>query len=150
MRSETKLVKTASRGALAGGGERDRLLDDYQAPEADWLVSHNRPGLALASPDSRPRPRRDGQHSGVRKTQQLHRRSGRAGSTCSNVLAFKTLAGQHPGDQDCRRGLASCVLATRAREEGWGRFLCTELRFTPAAVALALVNMLTATIAALI
>ena len=60
-------------------------------------------------------------HSGVRKTQQLHRRSGRAGSTCSNVLAFKTLAGQHPGDQDCRRGLASCVLATRAREEGWGR-----------------------------
>ena len=68
MRSETKLVKTASRGALAGGGERDRLLDDCRTPDTDWLVSYNRPGLALASPDSRPRPRRDGQaQSDVRK-----------------------------------------------------------------------------------
>ena len=58
MRSETKLVKTASRSALAGGGERDRLLDDCKAPEAGWLVSHNRLGQASASPDSS--PRRDG------------------------------------------------------------------------------------------
>ena len=61
MRSETKLVKTASRSALAGGGERDRLLDDYQAPEAGWLVSNNRLGQA----SERPIPRRgalDGQH----------------------------------------------------------------------------------------
>ena len=149
MMPETKLVKTASRSALAGGGERDRLLYDYQATEAGWLVSNNRLGQASEPPDSS--PRRDGRPaSESRKTQQLHRRSGRAGSTCSNVLAFKTLAEQDPGDQDCRRGLASCVLATRAREEGWGRFLCTELRFTPAAVALALVKMLTTTIAALI
>ena len=46
MMPETKLVKTASRSALAGGGERDRLLDDCQAPEAGWLVSHNRLGQA--------------------------------------------------------------------------------------------------------
>ena len=39
MMPETKLVKTASRSALAGGGERDRLLDDCKAPEAGWLVS---------------------------------------------------------------------------------------------------------------
>ena len=52
MMPETKLVKTASRSALAGGGERDRLLDDYQAPEAGWLVSNNRLGQASEPPDS--------------------------------------------------------------------------------------------------
>ena len=57
MRSETKLVKKASRSALAGGGERDRLLDDCRTPETGWLVSHNRPGLASASPDSSPKTR---------------------------------------------------------------------------------------------
>ena len=62
MRSETKLVKTASRSALAGGGERDRLLDDYQAPEAGWLVSNNRLGQASEPPDSSPRREMDGQH----------------------------------------------------------------------------------------
>ena len=55
MRSEIKLVKTASRSALAGGGERDRLLDDYRTPEIGWLVSHNRLGQASALPDSSPR-----------------------------------------------------------------------------------------------
>ena len=39
MMPETKLVKTASRSALAGGGERDRLLDDCKAPEAGRMVS---------------------------------------------------------------------------------------------------------------
>ena len=48
--SETKLVKTASRSALAGGGERDRLLDDYQATEAGWLVSNNRLILTRSAP----------------------------------------------------------------------------------------------------
>ena len=52
---ETKLVKTAGRSALAGGGERDRSLDNCKAPEAGWLVSHNRLGQASASPDSSPR-----------------------------------------------------------------------------------------------
>ena len=33
MMPETKLVKTASRSALAGGGERDRLLDNCRTPE---------------------------------------------------------------------------------------------------------------------
>ena len=33
MMPESKLVKTASRSALAGGGERDRLLNDCKAPE---------------------------------------------------------------------------------------------------------------------
>ena len=50
VRSETKLVKTASRSALAGGGERDRLLDDYQATEAGWLVSNNRLILTRSAP----------------------------------------------------------------------------------------------------
>ena len=49
MRSETKLVKKASRSALAGGGERDRLLDDCKAPEVGWLVSHNRLGQVSLS-----------------------------------------------------------------------------------------------------
>ena len=94
MRSETKLVKTASRSALAGGDERNRLLDDYQAPEAGWLVSNNRLGQASEPPDSS--PRRVGRPaSESRKTQQLHRRSGQAGSRrpCANVLDAQTLAG---------------------------------------------------------
>ena len=108
MRSETKLVKTASRSALAGGGERDRLLDDCQAPEAGWLVSHNRLGHASASPDSS--PRRDGRPaSESSKTQQLHRRSGQAGSRrpCANVLDAQTLAGLRFGDRNWRCCLAS-------------------------------------------
>ena len=56
MRFETKLVKIGSRSALVGGGERDRLLDDRRTPEIGWLISHNRPGLASASP---PIPCRD-------------------------------------------------------------------------------------------
>ena len=96
MRSETKLVKTASRSALAGGGERDRLLYDYQATEAGWLVSNNRLGQASEPPDSS--PRRDGRPaSESRKTQQLHRRSGQAGRRrprpCANVFDAQTLAG---------------------------------------------------------
>ena len=38
MMPETKLVKTASRSALAGGGERDRLLYDYQATDVGRLA----------------------------------------------------------------------------------------------------------------
>ena len=94
MRSETKLVKTASRTALAGGGERDRLLDDYQATEAVWLVSNNRLGQASEPPDSS--PRRVGRPaSESSQTQQLHRRSGQAGSRrpCANVLDAQTLTG---------------------------------------------------------
>ena len=61
MRSETKLVKTASRSALAGEGERDRLLDDYQAPETGWLALI----IDLAKLQNRPIPCRgamDSQH----------------------------------------------------------------------------------------
>ena len=58
MRSETKLVKTASRSALVGGGQRDRLLDNCKAQEAGLLYSENRLGQASASADSS--PRRDG------------------------------------------------------------------------------------------
>ena len=79
MRSGTKLVKTASRSALAGGGERDRLLDDCKAPEAGWLVSQNRLGQASASLGPRwsgaVRPATEDS-----KTLQLCRRSGQAGS----------------------------------------------------------------------
>ena len=84
MRSETKLVKTASRSALAGGSERDRLLDDCRTPEIGWLVSHNRPGLASASPDSL--PRRDGRPAhDDSKTQQLRRFSFHAGELAAHV-----------------------------------------------------------------
>ena len=51
MMPETKLVKTDSRSALAGRGERGRLLDDCKAPEAGRVVSHNRLGQASESPD---------------------------------------------------------------------------------------------------
>ena len=109
MRFETKMVKIGSRSALVGGGERDRLLDDRRTPEIGWLISHNRPGLASASPkflaETRGWPAHDDS-----KTQQLRRFSGQAGSRrpCANVLAFQTLAGQHLCDHDCRCGLASC------------------------------------------
>ena len=91
MRSETKLVKTASRSALAGGGERDRLLDDYKAPEAGWLVSNNRLGQASEPPDPYRDARVTGQHDDS-KTQQLHSRSGKTGSRrrCANVLGIKS------------------------------------------------------------
>ena len=94
MRSETTLVNTACRSAIAGGGERNRLLDGCQAPEAGWLVSHNRIGHASEPPDSS--PRRDGRPaSESSKMQQLHRRSGQPGSRrpCINVLEAQTLAG---------------------------------------------------------
>ena len=79
MRSETKLVKTASRSAMAGGGERYRLLDDCKAPEAGRLVSQNRLGQVSASPD----PHRDARwpaSTDDSKTQQLHRSNGQADS----------------------------------------------------------------------
>ena len=57
MMPESKLVKTVSRSALAGGGERDRLLDDCKAPEAGWLVSQNRLGGLRTA---RSLPRREG------------------------------------------------------------------------------------------
>ena len=79
MMPETKLVNTASRSALAGGGERDRLLDDCKAPEAGWLVSQNRLGQASEPPDPYRDARVTGQHDDS-KTQQLHRRSGQTGS----------------------------------------------------------------------
>ena len=44
MRSEIKLVKTASRSALAGEGAQARLPNDCKAPEAGWLASQNRLG----------------------------------------------------------------------------------------------------------
>ena len=108
MRSETKLVKTASRSALAGGGERDRLPNDCKAPEAGWLVSQNRLGQASASlgprRDEAVRPAHDDS-----KTQQLHRSNGQADSrrSCANVLPAQMLAGLHLGDHDCRCCLAS-------------------------------------------
>ena len=111
MRSETKLVKTASRGALAGGGERDRLLDDCRTPDTDWLVPHNRPGLALASPDSRPRPRRDGQHK----------------VTSENAAAAPP---QRPGRQHLLQciGLQNAGQAAswRPRLSTWPRVLCAR------------------------
>ena len=108
MRSETKLVKTASRSAQAGGGERDRLLDDCKAPEAGRLVSQNRLGHASEPPDPHRDARVAGQHDDS-KTQQLRRRSGQAGSKrpCANVLAALTLAGLRFGDRNRRCCLAS-------------------------------------------
>ena len=108
MMPETKLVKTASRSALASGGERDRLLDDCKAPEAGWLVSQNRLGQASEPPD----PYGDARwpaSTDYSKTQQLHRRSGQAGSRlpCANVLAAQTLTGLRFGDRNRRCCLAS-------------------------------------------
>ena len=57
MSSETKLAQTSSTSALADEGEQHRLLDDCKAPEAGWLASLNRLGLASAPPDSSQRRR---------------------------------------------------------------------------------------------
>ena len=94
MMPETKLVKTDSRSALAGRGERGRLLDDCKAPEAGKVASHNRLGQASESPDPYRDARVAGQHDDS-KTQQLHRRSGHAGSRrpYANVLDAQTMAG---------------------------------------------------------
>ena len=105
MRSETKLVKTASRSALAGGGERDRLLDNCQAPEAGWLVSNNRLGQASEPPDPYRDARVTGQHDDS-KTQQLHRQTG-SRQPCANVLAAQTPAGLRFGDRNRRCCLSS-------------------------------------------
>jgi len=108
MMPETKLVKTDSRSALAGRGERGRLLDDCKAPEAGRVVSHNRLGQASESPDPYRDARVAGQHDDS-KTQQLHRRSGQTGSRrpCVNVLAAQTLAGLRVGDRNRRCCLSS-------------------------------------------
>ena len=79
MMPETKLVKTASRSALAGRGKRNRLLDDCKAPEAGRMVSQNRLGQAPEPPDPYRDARVAGQHDDS-KTQQLHRRSGQTDS----------------------------------------------------------------------
>ena len=108
MMPETKLVKTASRSALAGRGERNRLLDDCKAPEAGRMVSQNRLGQAPEPPDPYRDARVAGQHDDS-KTQQLHRRSGQTGSMrpCANVLAAQTLAGLRFGDRNRRCCLSS-------------------------------------------
>ena len=68
MMPETKLVKTASRSALAGRGERGRLLDDCKAPEAGRVVSHNRLGQASESPDPYRDARVAGQHDDSKRS----------------------------------------------------------------------------------
>ena len=47
MRSGTKLVKTASRSALARGGEQGRLLDDCKAPETGQAYKNGRRGAPI-------------------------------------------------------------------------------------------------------
>ena len=50
MRSGTKLVKTASRSAQAGGGGQERLLDDCKASETGQASAN--PLLERAQPSS--------------------------------------------------------------------------------------------------
>ena len=47
MRSGTKLIKTASRSALARGGEQGRLLDDCKAPETGQACKNGRRGAPI-------------------------------------------------------------------------------------------------------
>ena len=90
----------------------------------------------------------DGQQSESSKTQQLHRRSGQAGSRrpCTNVLDAQTLAGLRFGGINWCCCLASCASAARAESLQQQR----KSRFAPAVFGLVLPATLITAIATLI
>ena len=90
----------------------------------------------------------DGQQSESSKTQQLHRRSGQAGSRrpCTNVLDAQTLAGLRFGGINWCCCLASCASAARAESLLQQR----KSRFAPAVFAVTRAATFMAAITALV